>query len=263
MDAITARLDTYDDRIDKIERTIQSSDNRVGELTAQNENADLIVREKFEALTKRVAELEEKLAALADIPNKVRPLENLPGKVDLLAENVEDRTNRQLRETLVFKNIPEEERDSSYKETKELLARVINQNCPEISYQDAYNQIKRAHREAKKTFEGGQNSRDGKRLIFAAFHSWDMCQHIIESFRQKCISEPRFNIAAEQKYGPLTSRRRQLAFQLRRQLKDSGAIISAYVDFPAKLMVNYPGEVRADNKKVYKLHTNFSRHPVE
>ena len=90
-----------------------------------------------------------------------------------------------------------------------------------------------------------------------------MCQDIIEIFKQKCIQEPNFHIAAEQKYGPLTSKRRQLAFQLRRQLLDAGTIVSGYVDFPAKLMVNFPGEVRGDNKKLYKLHENFSKHQVD
>ena len=141
---------------------------------------------------------------------------------------------------------------------------MISRNCPNVSYAAALGQIKRAHRERKRTFDDHRNSRAGKRLIFAAFHSWDLTQEIIETFRQKCIAEPSFNIAAEQKYGPLTSKRRQLAFQLRRQLLDSGEITSGYVDFPAKLMVNYPGEVRADNnKKAYKLHENFSKHKVD
>ena len=121
-----------------------------------------------------------------------------------------------MRETLVFKNIPEGPNEESYKDTKELLATVISDHCPGISYRDALGQIKRAHRERNRKSEGSQNSRAGKRLIFAAFHSWDMCQEIIEVFKQKCIMERSFNIAAEQKYGPLTSKRRQMAFQLRR-----------------------------------------------
>ena len=71
------------------------------------------------------------------------------------------------------------------------------------------------------------------------------------------------NNAAEQKYGPLTSKRRQKAYLERKQLKESGVIASGYVDFPAKLMVNLPGDVDRENKKIYKLHTNFSRYPVD
>ena len=173
---------------------------------------------------------------------------------------MEDRTNRQLRETLVFKNVPEE-REETYKDTKELLAKVINENCPNISYQSALNQIKRAHRERQRRPD--ENSRTGKRLIFAAFHSWDMCQEIIETFKQKSITDRTFTISADQKYGPLTSKRRQMAFQLRRELKDRGLITSAYVDFPARLMVNMAGDLRNDGKKHYKQYQDFSREPVE
>ena len=79
----------------------------------------------------------------------------------------------------------------------------------------------------------------------------------------ECIEDVNFNIAADQKYGPLTSKRRQMAFQLRRQLLDAGHISSGFVDFPAKLMVNVPGERRPDGKKLYKQHKNFSRDAVE
>ena len=181
-----------------------------------------------------------------------------------LIEKVEDRTNRQLRETLVFKNIPEEGREETYMQTKELLATTINRVIPEYSYDFVFSQIKRAHRERNRNNDDGrQNLRAGKRLIFAAFHSWDLCQKVIEVFRQKCIEDVNFNIAADQKYGPLTSKRRQMAFQLRRQLLDAGHISSGFVDFPAKLMVNVPGERRPDGKKLYKQHKNFSSDAVE
>lgn len=50
-----------------------------------------------------------------------------------------------------------------------------------------------------------------------------------------------------------------MALDLRKELKDNGQIISGYIDFPAKLMVNN-GEVDSHNpnRKIYKLHKNFS-----
>ena len=145
IDGITTRLDVFDEKIAKIERSIAHTDNRVGELSAQIENGDVNVSQKFTALTTRIEELErkiEKLEKLEELPKKIEPLENLPTQVDQLAEKIEDRTNRQLRETLVFKNIPETGRDETYKETKELLATTISRICPDISYQDALSQIK-------------------------------------------------------------------------------------------------------------------------
>ena len=64
-------------------------------------------------------------------------------------------------------------------------------------------------------------------------------------------------------YGKLTSKRRNLAFQLRKQLKADGTIASGYVRFPAKLMVNFPGDVDRSGKKIYKPHTNFSDNKVD
>ena len=52
------------------------------------------------------------------------------------------------------------------------------------------------------------------------------------------------------------------SFKLRRELLDQGLITNAYVDFPAKLMVN-AGEVDIQGKKIYKPHTNFSDAKVE
>ena len=84
---------------------------------------------------------------------------------------------------------------------------------------------------------------------------------MIEVFKEKCIKDPTFSISADQKYGRRTSKRRQLALKLRKDLKAAGTITSGFVNFPAKLMVNYPGEMRGP-RKVYRLHTNFSKHKI-
>ena len=259
-DDLNARLDGYDTKLRHLESSITHTDNRLGDLSTQILNSEDSVNRKFNALNVRIEELEGKIAKLEGMQKKV---ESLPDKVSQLAENVEDRTNRQLRETLVFRNIPEEEADESYKQTKELLARIISNNVSEISYQEAFGQIKRAHRERKRNAEEVYQSREGKRHIFAAFHGWDICQQIIEAFRQKCISDQSFNIAADQKYGPITTKRRHLAFQERKLMKEWGLIVSGYVDFPAKLMVNLPGNLNNQGKKIYTMHKNFSRSPVE
>ena len=186
--------------------------------------------------------------------------------MDRMAENIEDRTNRQLRETLIIKNVPEigEENTNNstknYQATKKLLAELISKHL-NIGYDDVFAELKRAHRERDRSDEDLEYSRKGKRWIYAAFHSWDLSQEVIDTFRLKCIKERAFIISAEQKYGRLTSRRRQLAFTLRKELKDAGTITSGFVNFPARLMVNYPGEMNG-NKKVYKLHSNFSKHKV-
>ena len=226
-----------------------NTNNSIGELKASLDNSNERNIDKFAALEKRIEELEGKL----------RALENVPHEINQLSEEIENRTNRQLRETLVFRNIPKKEGGENYHDTKKLLATTISQNCDGVTYEEALRQIKRAHRESDhRKNEAGAHVREGKRIIYAAFHSWDLCQSIIESFREKNINDRNFEITADQKYGPKTNKRRQLAFQLRKQLKANGDITSGFVAFPAKLMVNKPGDLNNNNKKVYRMQHNFS-----
>ena len=78
----------------------------------------------------------------------------------------------------------------------------------------------------------------------------------------KGVKEANFNIFAEQKYGPITMKRRNLALQKRKELKDSGTISGGFVAFPAKLMVNFDRELNSNGKKVYRLHSDFSSHEI-
>ena len=64
-------------------------------------------------------------------------------------------------------------------------------------------------------------------------------------------------------YGPLTSLRRNLAFQKRKELKDEGSIVSGFVKFPAKLMMNVPGHVDKFGKKIYECYHDYSLEKVE
>ena len=162
--------------------------------------------------------IERLSSRIAVLEGKIHSLESLPAKVTDLTERVEERTNRQLRETLVFRNFPESSPDETYAQIKQLLAEQISEHCG-IPFDDVNNQIKRAHRESKSKIREN-DYRKGKRHIFAAFHSWELCQSILEKFRLKCIQNSDFKLAADQKYGPLTTKRRYLALQKRiRSLK--------------------------------------------
>ena len=253
IDGLSSRLDIFERRINSLEEQSVNINNNIGELKAHLENSNDHNANKFAALEKRIEELEGKLRALEDIPKGIKQLE----------EDIENRTNRQLRETLVFRNVPEKVGGEDYHDTKKLLATAISENVNGVTYEQALGQIKRAHRESDHhKNEEGVHVREGKRIIYVAFHSWDLCQSIIESFREKNIKDRNFQMTADQKYGPKTNKRRKLAFDLRKQLKTNGDITSGFVAFPAKLMVNRPGDVTNNNKKVYRMHTNFSLHDV-
>ena len=108
----------------------------------------------------------------------------------LLEEEIEERTNRQLRKTLVFRGIPEQtiRRDSSsdnagrkenWDDTEELLAQKIAEVCEDTSLSQAREMIERGHR-------GGPNPNyqgDKPRPIFAAFWDWKQPEFV----RKPCV----------------------------------------------------------------------------
>jgi hypothetical protein len=66
-----------------------------------------------------------------------------------------------------------------------------------------------------------------------------------------------FKIYCNQKYGPLTTARRNMAMMERRKIISEGVAAKAYVAFPTKLMI-------AKNKKdkKYSLHKDFSNSKI-
>ncbi len=245
---IDERLDQFQHKHDEIDGEILATHNRIGVVEKH-------CNDEIELLKDRVALLER----------QQQQQQAIPAEIDALKEAGEERTNRQLRKTIIFRNVNEVSDDESYADTKELLAKLISDNCEDVAYDYVFDNIDRAHRESKRKPRQHDQvpSRQGKRLIFAVFHSWELCQTIIEDFRRQCIREVNFNTSADQMYGPMTVKRRKLAFVKRKELKENGQITSGFVDFPARLMVNMPGEVNVVGKKVYKLYSDFSKHKVD
>ena len=243
IELISTRIGVIEGKVETVADELYAVSNKVNENQTNNDNI-------IEELKGRINTLETKLTNM----------ENLSEKFNDLRELTEERTNRQLRETLIFKNVPEQA-EETWNDTKILLAKLISEHC-DMRYEDVIVDIKRAHRERKRP-PNADNTRTGKRHIYVAFKSWDLPQNIIEVFRQKNINDRNFVIHAEQKYGPMTSKRRNLALQKRKELKGIGAITSGYIDFPARLMVNVNNTVNREGKKLYICHTDFSRHVLE
>ena len=107
-----------------------------------------------------------------------------------------------------------------------------------------------------------RNSHSLKRKIYAAFLDWELPQKVLDQFKKRSINDNSFDLYVDQMYGPLTTARRNLAFECRKKLKEQGAITSGYVAFPAKLMINSVGDYDRNGKKIYKVHGNFSSEKV-
>ena len=141
-------------------------------------------------------------------------------------EQIEDRTNRQLRKTLVFKGIPESDDEKSWQETKSLLSEKIGMSL-RITKEKAASMIDRCHRGGDKKF---YREKRKCRPIYAAMHNWDDCEKICQAARSMN------QYSADYKYGPKTTKRRNLALQKRKELKENGSLQKAFLKFPACLM---------------------------
>ena len=88
-----------------------------------------------------------------------------------------------------------------------------------------------------------------------AFLDWRDSEFVKEQFRRNNISTDSV-ISCEQKYGPRTTVRRNMALKERRRLKVAGEISSGYVKFPAILMV------KDTNDTKYRQLKDFSNESV-
>ena len=99
--------------------------------------------------------------------------------------------------------------------------------------------IDRCHRGGDRDFYKKKNK---SRPVFAAMHKWEDCEAHVASARSGAI-------LVNYKYGPKTTRRRNMALAERRKLKENGTITSAYVKYPAVLVGK---KSRSDEYKVIK-----------
>lgn len=184
---------------------------------------------------------------------------------------MEERTNRQLRETLVFRGIPESSNSrhasnssassattadptvETWDQSKQKLANVIA-DASDISAASAIEMVERAHRSAPNPRYQGT----APRAIFVALYKWPDAERIVDAFRKYNIANPEHAVSCDFKYGPLTTRRRNMAFLERKKMKERGEIVSGYVAYPARLMVKTS---RRQGTK-YICQKDFSHEPV-
>ena len=225
-DSCKRLTETLNKLIDKVTMLEKKIDEQNAKIAAQN----LQITEKT-------------VLAEAPVPNQTDRTQ-LEERLTAIEERIEERTNRQMRQTLVFRGIKEEVSEKTWSDTDSLLADTLG-TALDI---DATNMINRCHRTGNPDYYAGVGR---ARPIAAAMHSWKDCERIIEHFRKDGS-----NIFVDYKYGPRTTKRRNLALKLRQELKQKNELRQAYISYPAKLMGKRTGETR------YSLIEDFSKHTV-
>ena len=118
-----------------------------------------------------------------------------------------------------------------------------------ITPETAKKMIDRCHRGGDRQYYRREKK---TRAIFVEMNRWVDCESIATSFRT-----PETRASCDYKYGPSTTKRRNLALKKRREVVVKGEVTKPYVKFPAILMGLKPGA------KKYVQIANFSNVPID
>ena len=236
---IEAKFVKIDDHLKNLDNTIAEHSDQIVELAAlKAENSSL--KTYLSDLNSRLVTLEQQTAFTTTVTEST--------ELEELSERLEERTNRQLRQTLIFKNVHEPQYEKTWADTKQNLATNISQ-CVGVTQNFALQMLNRVHR-------GRPNPRkQQQRDIYANLYSWEICEKLVADFRKLNI-EGKTDIRVEFKYGPRTTYRRNQALLRRKELKEMGDIMSGYVAYPARLMIKRPGRSKTDP---YEEYEDFSK----
>ena len=200
-------------------------------------------------LTEEVASLKKTVEVLttAAEEQKAKEQQDIRGRLRAIEEKIEERTNRQLRKTLVVRGVPENDKEKTWEDTENVFTKKIAETI-DVTTDEAKEMIERCHR-------GGNPSkfRDMRkeRPIFVALHSWKRCEEIVSKARKTK------SLMVDFKYGPITTARRNMALKPRRELLDSGSLVKAHISYPAKLMGKGLNDIK------YKLIEDFSKIEID
>ena len=235
---ISEKIEAFTEKLEKIEETAC----KAMELAETNAKEIQDLKERFDEVQNQNIELQARNKKLLE--ERIKDVER----------NVEDRTNRSLRKTLVIKGV-DEIANETWSQTEEILVRLIADHVEGYDLERAKHSVERAHRSAPTD----NPDKQGKRDIFAAFYDWKDSEFYKSEFIRANKADPQLKVYVEQKYGALTTARRSKALQVRKTLKAEKKITSAYVAFPAKLMT----KTTHDRKEKYHIHEDFSNHEID
>ena len=223
-------LSAFNQRLSNLEQTIAQNTSRI-----EDQDATITdLRSENASLESRLQSFESKFES-AGVQSQSDDFDvNLHKKVHDLEEEIEERTNRSLRQTLVIKGIPEiKNGKEKWSDTWQLLAETISKTI-NISYDDSYDMFNRVHRSPPSDHPQMKN----KRPIYATLHDWDDCEYLVDKFCKANATNKNLNVYyVDYKYGKLTTIRRNEALKRRKELKLSKQLVSVYIAYPARLMV--------------------------
>ena len=158
---IEEKLSSVYDRLQETVRAnqlkVDLQDEEIQQLKLDNDD----LKTKLEELSSKFDEFQVQQAIPVSSPSIAKSVEELE-------ERIEERTNRQLRQTLVIKGI-REQNNETWDDTKRILAKTISTNVRDISFSTAEDMLNRVHR-SKPTHKPEKKK---QRDIYASLFSWE------------------------------------------------------------------------------------------
>ena len=162
----------YKKIVNEFNKTIESLKSQLDEVESRATNAE----KKIKLLETENQKLKEALNSTSNTAN------TNANAINALEERIEDRTNRQLRKTMVFRGVPEENDNETWDDTKSLLAAEI---AKVLNYEEseAVEMLERVHRAAPNPHYKGS----APRPIFSAFNYWRTQWKLLTSSENKTL----------------------------------------------------------------------------
>ena len=211
------------------------------------------LNEKIKLLEERVGESDKFISNnknnIAELSERIAVMElamkDQKNIIDNQMKQIEDQTNRSLRNTLILRNLPEETTEKSWDQTKRNL-------CDHLGYylnmdtRHVANMIERCHRST--------HSKENRvRPIYIRFFDWNDAQFVLNTISKLKSKDKNITFKIDQMYTNSVMERRNLALKARKELiqDPENSIIQGYLAYPAKLMVKEENGTKFTFYKAY------------
>ena len=216
--------------MDKVESQIKQINEELA--TVITENATL--QAQIADCSTKISLLENRIVNIEEVNRELIKEKDVSAlRIHNLKWKLEHRTNRDMRNTLIFRGVPERKDESTWDKTESVLADIISKTC-DIDIEETNDMFERVHRGRPRQYN------KGKRDIYVRFKFWKDSEYVKDCFYESFRDKNNNGIFVEQMYGYETTKRRDHALMTRKKLKVSKQITSGYLKFPAKRYVKKP-----------------------
>ena len=266
---LSAKLDSFDQRITALEAHCTNNTQNITTNTISINNVKLTATTNLNDINSIQTELSTVATDNHERDTRINKLDDDISSLRVKVENneqfnavhtefIEDQMNRSLRKNIIIRGIPEGNNET-WEDTRAIVANALGA-ATKINPNQVGDMFERIHRGSAK--EG--DDKKFPRTIFALLYNWNNVDVLMSELRKHGKGS---NIYIDQQYGPITTYRRKLALNARKELKDAKTITSGFVKFPAKLMVkNGPKAkyfVQQDFSKVQIPQAEYLKHLKE